>query len=335
MSTIRPGRASAVQTLRRFNRYYTNRLGLLGRYRFDTNLTLTQARVIFEIGHAGRHTQSALGGDLKVDPGYLNRVVKGLAARQLVSMRRDRHDGRVSVLALTRAGRGMLAKINADSDAEVDEMLRGLDERDQLSLVRSLDAARRLLEKQEVRGPRIQRAENPRDVAAARTLMREYGEFLGEDLSFQGFEEELATLPGKYAPPSGALFLAWARAGSGQGRAVPAGCVAVRRLSTGVCEMTRLFIRPRYRSLGIGRALAERVVDEARTLGYRKMRLDTLQRLESAVALYRSMGFRQIPPYCRNPLPGVMFWEKDLLQPQVAAAALREPARSSRTRQAP
>ncbi len=326
-------RAAAVSAIRHFNRYYTNRLGLLGRYRFDTNLTLTEARVIFEIGFAGEHTQSALGRDLKVDMGYLSRVARGLAARRLVSIRADRTDRRVSVLTLTAAGRAMLARINAESDAEVDDLLRGMNGREMLSLVAHMKAAQRLLEKQAARRPSIERAAGPEATAAARTLMREYAEFLGEDLSFQGFEEELAGLPGKYAPPSGALFLARAPAARAPG--VPAGCVALRKLSPGVCEMKRLFIRPRYRGRGLGRALAERAVEEGRSLGYRKMRLDTLERLESAVALYRSLGFRQVPPYTRNPLPGVMFWEKDLRQSRAPARAITESGRSSRTRRAP
>ncbi|MGO9412967.1 MAG: GNAT family N-acetyltransferase [Spirochaetia bacterium] len=303
------GRGSAVQQLRRFNRYYTNRLGLLGRYRFDTDLTLTEARVIFEIGLAGEHTQSALGRDLTVDMGYLNRVVKRLEARGLISIRQDEHDGRVSVLSLSKSGRAMFAKINADSDAEVEDMLRGMNEQEAGALVTHIREAQKLLEKQAAGRPRAERAESPADVAAARTLIREYADFLGEDLSFQGFEQELAELPGKYAPPSGALFVAHVPA---KGKSQPAGCVALRKLSPGICEMKRLFVRPQCRGLGIGRLLAERVIEEARALGYKAMRLDTLQRLEGAVTLYRSMGFEQIPPYYKNPLPGVLFWEKDL-----------------------
>ncbi|MGA2613199.1 MAG: bifunctional helix-turn-helix transcriptional regulator/GNAT family N-acetyltransferase [Spirochaetia bacterium] len=310
MKKTATGRGTAVQILRRFNRYYTNRLGLLSRYRFDTNLTLTEARVIFEVGQAGEHTQSALGRDLKVDMGYLNRVVRRLEERDLVSIRKDERDGRVSLLALTESGHTMLAKINSDSDAEVEDMLRGLNEQEALALVTHMREAQRLLEKQAGRRARIQRAESDVDIDAARTLMREYAEFLGEDLSFQGFDKELAGLPGKYSPPSGVLFIARMPAGTGGSR--PAGCVALRRLSAGICEMKRMFVRPECRGLGIGRLLAERVIEEARVLGYRLMRLDTLNRLESAVGLYRSMGFKQIPPYCENPLPGVMFWEKDL-----------------------
>jgi len=324
------GRASAVQELRRFNRYYTNRLGLLGRYRFDTNLTLTEARVVFEIGLAGEHTQSALGRDLKVDMGYLNRVVRRLEARGLISIRQDVRDRRVSVLTLSNSGGAMLAKINADSDAEVQDMLRGMNELEAQALVMHMREAQRLLEKQAASRPWAGRAESPADVAAARTLMREYADFLGEDLSFQRFEQELAGLPGKYAPPSGALFVAYVPA---EGRSLSAGCAALRRLSSGICEMKRLFVRPEYRGLGIGRLLAGRTIEEARALGYKAMRLDTLARLKGAVALYRSLGFERIAPYCENPLPGVMFWEKDLCAGR--GSGLTAEARSSRRRRAP
>jgi len=148
------------------------------------------------------------------------------------------------------------------------------------------------------------------DLAAARQLIGEYAAFLGMDLSFQNFQEELDGLPGKYAAPAGALFLALVRTGVGD--SAPAGCVAVRRLAEGVCEMKRLFVRPAYRGLGIGRALAERAVAAGRELGYRSMRLDTLEELRGAVALYEAMGFRRIAPYYHNPLPGAQFWEKIL-----------------------
>jgi putative acetyltransferase len=306
-SKVRSERGSAIQNLRHFNRSYTNRLGLLSRYRFDTKLTLTESRVIFEIGGTGEHTQSALGRDLKIDMGYMNRVIKSLAARGMVSVSKNERDGRVSFLSLTGAGREALKRIDAASDAQAEEMLRGFSENQKRSLVAHLQAVEDLLAQHETPGLRIDRAEGPADVAAARTLMREYGDFLGIDLSFQGFEEELAGLPGKYAPPSGALLLALLS----PGRRV-AGCVALRKLAPGICEMKRLFVRPRHRGLGIGRALAERIVEEGAARGYRAMRLDTLDRLESAVALYRALGFVPIPPYCRNPLPGAMFWEKRL-----------------------
>ena len=303
-------RSNVVQEIRHFNRYYTNKVGLLTRYHFDTEFTLTEARVLLEVGRRGQHTLGGLKLDLRADMGYLSRLVKQLSAHGLLVTRRDPEDGRVLVLELTRAGRKALARIDQASNVRTEELLGSLSDAEARSLVECLRSAERILERRATTPPVIDHARTATDIATARVLMREYAEFLGADLSFQDFEQEVEGLPGKYAPPSGALLLA--RVLTGTGGSEPAGCVALRKLGTGICEMKRLFVRPEYRGLKIGRLLAERVIQEAKSLGYGAMRLDTLDRLESAVALYREMGFREIPAYCRNPLPGAMYWEKKL-----------------------
>jgi GNAT superfamily N-acetyltransferase len=141
------------------------------------------------------------------------------------------------------------------------------------------------------------------DVQTVRVLFREYAASLGFDLCFQGFEQELAGLPGRYASPSGRLLLA-----SVGGE--PAGCVALKGLADGACELKRLYVRPAYRGSGLGRTLLGRIVREARDLGYKSIRLDTVPSvMGDAVALYRSFGFEEIPPYCLNPVPGALFME--------------------------
>jgi GNAT superfamily N-acetyltransferase len=143
-------------------------------------------------------------------------------------------------------------------------------------------------------------------VAQARELFQEYAQSLGVNLCFQNFEQELAGLPGHYARPDGRLLLAEY---DGQ----LAGCVALHKWEDGVCEMKRLYLRPSFRGKGLGRAIAEKIIAEARSIGYRRMRLDTIEPLmKDAVEMYRKLGFREIAPYRSNPIAGAMYMELQL-----------------------
>ena len=148
--------------------------------------------------------------------------------------------------------------------------------------------------------------ESPAQIEQARELFLEYAQSLGFSLCFQGFDHELAGLPGDYAPPEGRLLIA-------EYRGQLAGCVALHQLGPGICEMKRLYLRPQFRGKGLGRVLAETAIAEARVMECRKMRLDTVEPvMPNAVAMYRRLGFTEIGPYCSNPIAGALYMELDL-----------------------
>ena len=144
------------------------------------------------------------------------------------------------------------------------------------------------------------------EVESARELFMEYATWLGFSLCFQNFDKELAELPGAYVPPSGRLFLA-------SENDQVAGCVAVRKIAEGICEVKRLYVRPAFRGTGLGRTLTEKIIETAREIGYERMRLDTLPgKMDRAIAMYRSLGFKNIEPYYDNPVEGAAFMELKL-----------------------
>ena len=148
--------------------------------------------------------------------------------------------------------------------------------------------------------------ESADEIDRARELFKEYAAGLGIDLCFQHFDKELALLPGDYIPPTGRLFLAME-----EDTAV--GCVALRRIADAICEMKRLYVRPEFRGTGLGRTLTQTIIQAAREIGYGRMRLDTLPgKMDRAIAMYRSLGFKEIEPYYDNPVEGATFMELSL-----------------------
>jgi putative acetyltransferase len=158
----------------------------------------------------------------------------------------------------------------------------------------------------------IAQAQSAAQISQVRELFLEYAKSLGFSLCFQSFDQELAGLPGDYAPPSGRLLLA-------EYGGHLAGCVALHKLDAEVCEMKRLYLRPEFRGKGLGRTLAERILHEARAIGYKRLRLDTVEPvMRDAVGMYRRLGFREIAPYRENPIAGALYMELDLNQEFVA-----------------
>src|SRR5438270_4949983 len=152
----------------------------------------------------------------------------------------------------------------------------------------------------------FRRAESPEQIAQARELFLEYANSLAFSLCFQSFDQELASLPGVYAPPDGRLLLATSNGDL-------AGCVALHKLESDICEMKRLFVRPRYRGKGLGRQLADKIIAEARQLRYKKLRLDTVEpAMKTAVAMYRQLGFHEIPSYRQHPIAGALYMQLQL-----------------------
>ena len=154
---------------------------------------------------------------------------------------------------------------------------------------------------------KIIHAQSQDDLEKIKGLFIEYQKFLNVDLAFQKFEEELKNIPGPYASPDGCLLF-------GLVDTSVVGCVALKKIGDGICEMKRLFVHSSYRGKGYGKLFAKKIIKEARLMGYNKMRLDTLDSLKQAMGLYQSLGFKKIDAYYDNPLPNVVYWELDLLK---------------------
>jgi len=142
-------------------------------------------------------------------------------------------------------------------------------------------------------------------IAVAKQLFDEYAESLGFPLDFQDFDKELDNLPGEYSPPEGCILLLGYKSS-------PVGCIALRKIEGSVCEMKRMYVKPEFRGQGIGKMVAHEIIKRAREIGYQKMRLDTLESMEIATKLYKSMGFKEIEAYRYNPLEDAMYMELEL-----------------------
>ncbi|MEK6280704.1 MAG: GNAT family N-acetyltransferase [Acidobacteriota bacterium] len=154
----------------------------------------------------------------------------------------------------------------------------------------------------------LKQVSSSEEIERTRQLFEEYVKWLGVNLCFQNYDKEVAELPGEYVPPTGRLYLA-TEAGEA------AGCIALRKLADGICEMKRLYVRPQFRGKALGRTLVDRIIEDAREIGYDRMRLDTLPgKMDQAIAMYRALGFKEIERYYNNPYQTAAFMELDLKQ---------------------
>lgn len=153
---------------------------------------------------------------------------------------------------------------------------------------------------------KLKQVESEEDIQQTRRLFDEYVTWLGVNLCFQNYDKEVAELPGEYFPPTGRLYIATEND-------EVAGCIALRKLEDSICEMKRLYVRPQFRGKGLGRMLVDRIIDDAREIGYHRMRLDTLPgKMDQAIAMYQSLGFKEIERYYDNPYDTATFMELDL-----------------------
>jgi DNA-binding MarR family transcriptional regulator/GNAT superfamily N-acetyltransferase len=281
-----------IELVRDFNRYYTRRLGILTDRYLGQNRTLGEARLLFEIGDGAdvRDLRTRLG----LDSGYLSRLLRALERQDLVRLRAHPADGRARVAELTEAGSRERADLEARSRAGIGELLRPLTAEQRAELVAAQARVRRLLRLAAVTIDAV--ADGDPD---GRRCLRAYADELAVRFP-EGYDDSTLVRPGSLGGGAGALFVA-----REEGR--PVGCGAWQRLGPGVAEVHNLWIGADARGLGLGRRLLERLEADAVGHGVTTMRLGTHRVLTEAIALYRSSGYREIPPYDDSPYNQLAF----------------------------
>jgi len=300
--------------LRDFNRYYTGILGLVNHHILDSGYSLTEARIIYELGRQKGITAGEIRERLQMDEGYLSRILAKFVQQGLLLKKQSKKDKRIFTLTLTSPGRQLFRDIDRQSDEQVESLIAHLDPKDRERLVELLREARQLLTKGDAH-PHLRAedldfkmASTTGDFELAQELFKEYAASLDFDLGFQDFKKELATIHQQYHPPKGALLLCLDK----EKKAL--GCVAVRELSQRTAELKRLYVKPEFRSLKIGRQLLTMAIDTAKGLGYQALRLDTVPGQDKAQAIYRHVGFYEIEPYRHNPIGGTIYMERKLAE---------------------
>ena len=283
---------TAATRIRRFNRFYTRRMGLLNPGLLQSRFSLTEVRVLYEIAHQPRPTAKTILGTLHLDPGYLSRLLRGLKQRGLVSARAESHDRRERRLTLTSRGRKAFGVLNARATEEVAEMLQGLSLKDQKQLLRSLGTIESLLDDEEQaasRKPVIElRAPEPGDLG---WVVQRHGELYAQEYGWDAeFERLVATIVGEFAGAADPAQRCWIATLDG----VRAGCVFLVPASARVARLRLLLVEPWARGHGLGSRLVAACVEAARKGGYRSLTLWTNDVLAAARRIYERAGFRLV-----------------------------------------
>jgi DNA-binding MarR family transcriptional regulator/N-acetylglutamate synthase-like GNAT family acetyltransferase len=284
-------RISTATRIRRFNRFYTRRMGLLKPGLLQTRFSLAEVRVLYEIAHQPRPTAKTVGQTLQLDPGYLSRLLRGLRQRGLISARAEPHDRRERRLALTYRGRKAFGVLNTRATQEIAGMLQGLSARDQKHLLQSLGMIETLLddEKEAAKTPVIRlRAPEPGDLG---WVIQRHGELYAEEYGWNSeFEHLVARIVGEFAGADDPAQRCWIATIDG----VRAGCVFLVPASKKVARLRLLLVEPWARGHGLGTRLVQACIDAARKAGYRTLTLWTNDVLVEARHLYERAGFRLV-----------------------------------------
>lgn len=273
-----------VDAVRRFNRFYTRRVGALRAGLLGSPYPLPEARLVYEIGHRGRCTASELAGELDLDAGYLSRLLRGLRRRGLVGAERAAEDARSSVLSLTGKGRRAYALLDSRSREEVGVMLRGLPGAERERLVGAMRTVENLLENKR---PRVAlRGHRPGDVG---WVVQRHGAVYAAEYGWdQSFEALVAGIAAKFLTDfDPARERCWIAEADGE----PVGCAFLVKETNSTAKLRLLLVEPRARGLGLGRRLVRECVAFARAKGYRKLVLWTQSNLVAARAIYKAEGF--------------------------------------------
>lgn len=298
---------SEIDSLRSLSRRLVREFGFMRNTVCGTALTLSAAHALVEIAASEAMTAGQLCESLLLEKSSVSRLLKKLVESGEVQETPDPRDGRTKLLNLTAKGHATLAAIDDHSRQQVAGALRHLAPEQAETVLQGIGLYADALSRARRQEVSIRPVRQGEDLAAIADLFRAYAASLDVDLCFQGFAAELAGLPGKYAPPQGELFLARDAAG------VAIGCAAFRPLQEeGIAEMKRLYVTPEGRGQGLGRFLAQAVIDGAARAGYGEICLDTLPSMEPAIALYRSLGFEPMKSYYDTPVGGTVFLRRRL-----------------------